>query len=199
LREQADPDVLKVQLTALARALAPAGRDERPGNPVIVEPEILDVIRILESINPTERPAASPLLDGVWAPIWAKNVPPAWARSLSYFPGRAHFSIQFDLSDPVKPGLYRQRMRIAGLLCADVDGRYLGANIFCRFQGSAQWATRLHPPAPTPTNSPLRLSTSLVVEWVCMRRACACVCVRACVRVRACVCVYLCMRACLCL
>lgn len=116
-------DSYKLQLAAFARALAPTRWDERPANAEAVEPEILEILALLELNNPTDRPATSPLLDGVWAPLWTKNLPPAWAKNLPLLSriGRAELSLKFDLSEPHAPGLYRQRVRIGSVVCADVE------------------------------------------------------------------------------
>jgi hypothetical protein len=115
-------DSYKLQLGAFARALSPTRRDEKPASVETVEPEILELLALLEQNNPTDRPATSPLLDGVWTPLWTKNVAPLWAENLPFARlGRADLSLKFDLSEPGAPGLYRHRMRIRRVLCADVE------------------------------------------------------------------------------
>ena len=120
----------KVQLAAFARLLQPVRRTARRESPEAVEPEILAIVTLLEAHNPTERPATSPLLDGLWRVTWAKNVPPVWATNLPFYNDpQSQLLLELDLSEPGRPGLYRQRIRI-GILCADVEGQCsaLGGN-----------------------------------------------------------------------
>ena len=78
------------------------------------------IVEQLEQDNPTSRPAASPLLDGVWETVWVSEAP-RWTRTS----GCTLFH-EIDLSQPVaSPGLYRWWVRMSryNLLQRQVVGR----------------------------------------------------------------------------
>ncbi|KAL3896310.1 MAG: hypothetical protein SGPRY_013299, partial [Prymnesium sp.] len=80
---------------------------------------ILRELSLLEEINPCERPASSPLLDGRWTTAWVSK-PPLWSASFPLRTRRLTHSL--DIFQSNAPGRYTQSCRVGGLLRAKIEG-----------------------------------------------------------------------------
>jgi len=109
---------------AIARLILPLrweeptyGRREESVNTLVSA--IQSNVSQLEKMNPTERPAASPLIDGQWKVMWASSRP-QWIQQLPLAGQR--ITHLFDLSSINRSGTYKQKLRLAFLLAAEVEG-----------------------------------------------------------------------------
>ena len=108
-----DPERLKAEITRLGGK--PSLR--RPQEATL--PSLESALVQLEESNPTERPASSPLLDGMWSTQWFSSAP-RWTRLP--FVSRTMWHHIDTSHGKGGPGRYTQRVRVAGIFLAHATG-----------------------------------------------------------------------------